>query len=160
MKKLLKYSDSIFGMSTIRGNKVKVPNKLPFSFYFSARNGKHGIRVKPIWNPDRMNIEDAGNLELHGEWIYTPGRNDNPSSKDIRYMIGFFRKYKVLFSAVWEGELQEDSLQDYFRGFISFSELLKEFDFYEDYSSILQNTTTVTELETIVRNYNIFNMND
>lgn len=154
-------SDDIFGMSTVRGIKVNVPHRLPFSFYFSSKRSSHGIRVRPIFNPNRMIMDDAGNLELHGEWKYTQGRGDkhiNKKQKDD--MINFFKEYKVLFAAVWEEVLQEDVLQDYFRGTASLSELIYEFDFYSEYEDKLDKILDVRSLEKFVRKYDVFNMND
>lgn len=100
--------DAIFGMTNVRGvNVVTEPYGLDFSFYFSSKEGvPHGIRVKPIFDPSKMRKNLAGNLELHGDWKYTPGENDRKvsHSKMLR-MIDFFRKYKVLFAAVWEEQL-------------------------------------------------------
>lgn len=161
MKRSIRSPEDIFGMADIRGRQVKIPHSLPFSFYFSERNSSHGIRVKPIFNPDRMHIEDAGSLELHGSWDFTPGRNDtNISSKSKKIMIDFFKTYKVLFAAVWEGEVQEDVVQDYFRGLISWEDMMSEFDCYTLYESDMKNISNVESLEKFVRDNNIFNMND
>lgn len=161
MKRLIRSSEDIFAMANLRGKQIRVPYSLPFSFYFSERNSSYGIRVKPVFNPDRMHIEDAGNLELHGSWKFTPGRNDaNVSSKSKKMMMDFFKTYKVLFAAVWEGEIQEDVVQDYFRGLISWDDMMSEFDCYTTYESEMMNISDVESLERFVRDNNIFNMND
>lgn len=154
----------LFEMSNIRGKYVRNPHKLDFSFYFSPKDsteGKdisHGLRVKPIFNPDKMNIANAGTLKLHGDWKYIPGEGDiSVSSKKVNEMGEFFKAYKILFAAVWEKVLPPDALYDYFRGTIDFSELLEEFDFYEDYKKELITIKTVTELHDFIDTRNLFN---
>lgn len=150
----------IFCMSNLRGKDIKIEN-LPFSFYFSARESSHAIRVKPMFNPNKVSKSKFGTLELHGDWKYTPGPDDkNVSQKQIREMKVFFKKYKVLFAAVWEEELQEIPVQDYFRGLISFSDLLTEFEFYEDYQKEMGCIDSIEELESFVRKNGLFNMWD
>lgn len=153
--------NDIFCMSNVRGCKVAVPHKLPFSFYFSTRESSHAIRVKPVFNPNKMSRSSFGTLELHGDWKYTPGPDDkNVSQKQIREMKQFFRDYKVLFAAVWEEELPEDEVEAFFRGTVSFAELLSEFYFYEDYKKEMNKIKTIEELEDFVREYRLFNMWD
>lgn len=155
------YEDEIMCMANVRGNSVSVPHSLPFSFYFSRRNSSHGIRVKVVFNPNRLNINECGNLELHSDWVYVPGHNDKGVSSKIKnQMIDFFRKYKVLFAAAWEDVIQEDIIQDYFRGLITWNELIQSFDFYEEYKGDLDKISDVASLEQYVRKCNIFNMND
>lgn len=165
MKILIKdkelYDDAIMCMANVRGNSVNVPHSLPFSFYFSRKNSSHGIRVKVVFNPNRLNINDCGNLVLHSNWTYTPGRNDNNvNSKQKNQMIDFFKEYKALFAAVWEDVIQEDVIQDYFRGMISWNQLVESFDFYEEYKDDLDKISDVQSLEKYVRENEIFNMND
>lgn len=165
MKILLKEGeneyDAIMCMANVRGNSVSVPHPLPFSFYFSRKNSSHGIRIKVVFNPNRLNINECGNLELHGNWEFTPGENDKHISKrELKLMKSFFQEYKVLFAAVWEDVIQEDIIQDYFRGLISWHELIQSFDFYEEYKSELDKIDTVEYLELYVRENEIFNMND
>ncbi|MCM1232048.1 MAG: hypothetical protein NC489_18155 [Ruminococcus flavefaciens] len=151
----------IFCMSNLRGNTIKVPHKLPFSFYFSARESSHAIRVKPVFNPNKISKSSFGTLELHGSWEYTPDPDDkNVSNKQIREMKDFFKTYKVLFAAVWEEELPDDALQDYFKGHILWQDLLGEFYFYEDYKSEMKQIKNIIELERFVRKNNLFNMWD
>lgn len=163
-KPVYNYSEEendIFCMSSLRGSKVVVPHKLPFSFFFSERESSHAIRVKPVFNPDKISKSSFGTLELHGDWKYTPGPDDkNVSQKQIQEMKNFFKKYKVLFAAVWESKLYDGDVQDYFRGLISFDELLTEFDFYENYKEDMDNIDNIEQLEEFVRKYNIFNMWD
>lgn len=149
----------ILCMSNIRGRKVQIPHKLPFSFYFSGKNRSHGIRVKPIFNPDSMISNKAGNLELHGDWKYTPGKDDKRVSEHaIQLMKQFFRTYLVLFAAVWDFQLPDTTVQDYFEGEISLQDLVSDLDFYRDYKQELNNITTIEELEDFCREYNLVNL--
>ncbi len=153
--------DNVLGMSNVRGCKVKVPHELPFSFYFSPRQSSHAIRVKVLFNPNKMIPDKLGVLELHGDWKYTPGSDDKKISKKmIQKMKQFFMDYKVLFAAVWELLLPEDVVEDYFRAIIDFSDLLAEFEFYEDYKQELNKIQSIKELESFVRKNNLFNMWD
>lgn len=162
MKRLVSYpDDAIMCMSNIRGRKVKNPGQLPFSFYFSNKNSNHEIRVKPVFNPDKMLFSKTGNLELYGDWNYTPGPDDKRiSNKDITSMKSFFRRYIVLFCAVWDEQLTDSDLADYFEGDINFHELLTLFDFYDDYSEELDSIKDVVELEQFCRNNNLVNLRD
>ena len=151
----------IMCMSNVRGNHIKNPSKQPFSFFFSGRQSSHGIRVKPVFDPNTFDETDAGNLELHGEWKYTPGTYDKHIKQaDIDEMIDFFITYKVLFAGVWEFQIAPDTVQDYFKGLISLHELIEDSKFYGEYKDVLDDVCTVSELETVVREHNIFNMND
>lgn len=152
--------DDIFGMSNLRGKYVKT-DKINFSFYFSAQKASHAIRVKVSFNDTKINDDDFGVLELHGDWKFTPGKNDESvSSKDVRKMKAFFRKYKVLFAAAWNKEIHESDIVEFFCKGITFSELLQEFYFYDDYQEEMDKIRNVEELEQFVREYNIFNMWD
>lgn len=162
--KLVIDENMLFEMSNIRGKYVKNPHRLDFSFYFSPKDaveGKdicHGLRVKPIFNPEKMDIQSAGTLKLHGDWKYIPGTGDiSVSNKKVKEMKQFFTDYKILFAAVWEKVLPPDSLYDYFRDTITFSELLQELDFYEDYKEVLSYVTNVIELNMFVKEHNLFN---
>ena len=112
-----------------------------------------------MFNPEKMSIELAGTLKLCDDWEYIPGRDDgNVSGREIRKMKAFFRKYKVLFCAVWCGAVQETPVTDYFRALKTFHDLLMDFDFYEDYKSDMDEIETVEELEEFVREKSLFNM--
>ena len=159
MKRYVRSSDDIMCMANLLGKDARVPRQLPFSFYFSTKNAVHGIRVKPMFNPEKMSIELAGTLKLCDDWEYIPGRDDgNVSGREIRKMKAFFRKYKVLFCAVWCGAVQETPVTDYFRALKTFHDLLMDFDFYEDYKSDMDEIETVEELEEFVREKSLFNM--
>lgn len=152
--------DDIFGMSNIVGRRVKT-DKIDFSFYFSTQKASHAIRVKVSFNPSKVKETDFGTLELHGDWKFTPGKNDtHVPNKEIKNMKAFFKKYKVLFAAVWDKEIYDSFISEYFFGTISFPELLQEFDFYADYSDEMDKLKDVAELESFVRQNNIFNMWD
>ena len=61
--------ENIYGMSNVRGNRIRVyPGMQPFSFYFSEKSDNHGIRVKPLFNPDKVHISEAGTLKLCDDW--------------------------------------------------------------------------------------------
>lgn len=75
-------------------------------------------------------------------------------------MKEFFKKYKVLFAAVWNKEIFEDVIVAYFSGNIDFQELIQEFDFYDEYEKEMKDIKNVAELEDFVRDNNIFNMWD
>lgn len=166
MKLIVKIdNDFLFEMVNIRGKYVKIPHKLNFSFYFSPKDaveGKdicHGLRVKPLFNPEKMSINKAGTLKLHGDWKYIPGEDDKKiGAKPIAEMKEFFKKYKILFSAVWEKSLPPDALYDYFRGTITFSELIQEFDFYDDYKKdpIFNNIKELSELGQFIKEHDLF----
>lgn len=165
MKLYLTELDNLFEMANIRGKYVKVPGKLDFSFYFSPKDaveGKdivHGLRVKPLFNLEKMSINKAGTLKLHGDWNYIPGEDDkNVKEKDVKEMKAFFRTYKVLFAAVWEKMLPPDALYDYFRGTITFDKLLSEFEFYSDFEKDIKKINNLIELSNFIRNYNLFNL--
>lgn len=152
--------DDIFGMSNLRGKYVKT-DKINFSFYFSMQKAAHAIRVKVSFNDTKINESDFGVLELHGDWKFTPGKNDkNVSNKDIQNMKAFFVKYKVLFAAVWNREIYEGDVVEFFRKGITFSELLQEFNFYDAYADKMSEIQNIAELEDFVRKNNVFNMRD
>ena len=157
MKRII-LNDDIFCMSNVRGSKVKVTNKLPFSFYFSGKQSSHDIRVKPIFNPDRMLISKAGTLKLCDDWNYIPGPDDiNVSGQDIKKMKQFFKKYLVLFVLVWDNLLSDPIVEDYFVGDITLHELIQDLEFYIDYKSELDLIETVEELEKFCRSLNFVN---
>ena len=138
-----------------------IPERNLFHSIFQKKTDSHGIRVKPIFNPDKVHISEAGTLKLCNDWEYIPGKNEGHiAEKDIRNMKDFFKKYQVLFAAVWEGELQEGDLVDYFQGALDFDSLVESLECYHKYSEELSECMNVEDLEQVVRQYNIFNMND
>lgn len=160
----------LFEMSNVRGKQVKNPHNLPFSFYFSSKDAveskelKHGLKVKPLFNPEKMSIRLAGTLKLHGDWKFTPGKDDkNVDSSKVKEMKQFFKEYKILFSAVWEKQLPPDTLYDYFRGTVDFAEMLQEFEFYDDYKDVelvdgklLKDIDNLKDLWQFVEQYDLF----
>ncbi len=158
MKKCVHSSEDIFAMSNVRGKHIKVEPKVPFSFYYSPKNGNHGPRVKPILNPEKLYLDDAGTLKLCDDWEFVPGKQDEHySSSQLREMKEFFRKYLVLFLLVWDKHISDPELEDYFRRDISLAEFIQDLDFYNDYREELDDVETVAELEQICRNYNLVN---
>lgn len=159
------YTDMLFEMANIRGKTVKVPCKLDFSFFFSTKDAVeskdlvHGLRVNPVFNPEKISIHDTGTLKLHGDWKYIPGPNDKDvDSRKVNRMKEFFKTYKILFAAVWEKVLPHDAVEDYIRGHIDFNEMIKEFYFYDEYKEDIDNIETLDELYDFVRENKIFNM--
>lgn len=145
--------DYLLEMSNVRGNYVKVPHKLPFSFYFSSGVGnKHSIRVKPSFNPEKLKRSMTGTLQLSGDWEYTPNSEDiNVSSKDVESMKKFFKDNIVFFILVWDEFLQDAVVQDYFLGNITIHEVIEDLDFYKELSQALDECVSVLELETCIR---------
>lgn len=162
MKRLIVSDEKIFCMSNVTGKYVKNPERLNFSFYYSSKSGvKHGIRVKPVFNPEKISKSEMGNLELHGSWEFTPGNSDKSvNTSDINKMKNFFKTYKVLFAAVWEEQVPEDLLADYFKGYINLTTFIEELYNYSDWQSYLSDIKDVSSFEKAVRENNLFNMND
>lgn len=152
--------DAILCMSNVRGQYVKEPHSLPFSFYFSSGSGvTHGPRVKPSFNPRKLKMSQAGTLKLCDDWEYVRGSEDaKVSSKDIKDMKAFFRKYLVLFCAVWDELLQDGTVAYFFTGQTSFDEMVQDLDFYEDYKDDLDKIHDVESLESYCRKNNLVNM--
>lgn len=150
----------ILAMSNVRGRYVKNPHSLPFSFYFSSGAGaQHSIRVKPSFNPEKLKYSMTGNLELSDQWTFTPGPYDKSvSEQDVNDMKQFFRDHIVLFAAVWDEQLQDGVLEDYFKGDITFQEMLTDLDFYEDYKVEIDSVSSVSELEEFCRTNDLVNM--
>lgn len=61
---------------------------------------------------------------------------------------------------LWEELVADADVSDYFRGRISLFELIQYCDFYDEYKDVLNSANTVQEFKQVVREYNIFNMND
>lgn len=151
--------NDVLCMANVRGYKVRIQKNLPFSFYFSASQGEHSIRVKPMFNPSKLRDDLVGTLKLCDDWEYTPGPDDHAvSKKDIDKMKKFFRKYLVLFAAVWDRQLMEGDVYDYLVGDITLPELIETFDFYTDYHEELDDITTISELENFCKDYNLVNL--
>ena len=144
-------------MANVIGRNVKTDD-INFSFYFSDKYGmQHGIRVKIKWNPDRFKKPEDGYMELHGDYEYVNSSENFVSEKEIEKARKFFKKYKVLFAAVWEGVVDQSELQAYFREHISFNDLLDSFYFE---NGELDGIKDLKQLEKVVRQNNLFNMND
>ena len=153
MKLIIRQKDSIIAMANIRGRYVKNPGKLPFSFYFSFFSGvNHGPRVKPMFSPERLISSLTGTLELCDNWEYVPGKDDkNIDEKSIRSMKKFFKDNIVLFCLVWDEHMQDGVLEDYFKGDITFNQMLQDLDFYNEYQLNLDSIRSVQELENFCR---------
>ena len=152
-------------MANVRGMDVSVQNMLPFSFYFSSKvavHNQHGIRVKIVWNPSKTYTDADGYMELHGNYNYVSGSHKYiPTRSQIREAENFFKKYKVLFSAVWEGILYEGDLIKFLHGDINLVSLISKFDVdNEDMYYKINHCKSIEDLERCVRENKIFNMND
>lgn len=160
MKRYIKSSEAILCMSNVRGSEVNNPGRLKFSFYFSSGAGfNHSIRVKPSFNPEKLKLSKCGTLKLCDDWKYTPGKDDKSvSAQDVGTMKAFFRRYIVLFCAVWDEQLQDAVLQSYFEGRASFKDVIRDLDFYKDRSEDLEHVEDIIELENYCREHNLVNL--
>ena len=160
--------DYLIEMANMTGRFVKTDN-IDFSFHFSDKDEthqQHGIRVKINWNRDKSSSNFDGTLALHGEYRYTPSSNpkNKYDAKMLKEARNFFKKYKVLFAAVWEGVLDPNFVQEYFKGNIPLYEVVSQFElpdkiYYKLNHGFIEKNT-LTELEDRVREYKAFNMND
>ena len=159
MKRLIRSSEAILAMSNVRGIHVKNPGELDFSFYFSSGAGvDHGPRVKPMFTNNKLISSLTGTLKLCDDWEYIPGSNDkHVDSQSISKMKKFFKSYIVLFCAVWDEQMQDAVLEDWFKGSITFNEMLEDLDFYEDYKQELDNIHDVKSLEKFCRDNELVN---
>lgn len=160
----------LWEMANVVGKYVKSEtNPLNFSFHFLGKddNMKHAIRVKITWNPNHIKQgQFDGYIEAHGDYRYyqSPKSDAHPTKKEVDRARMFVRKNKVLFAAVWEGVVNDNIVQDYFRGNAPLYEVVSQFElpdkiYYKiNYNFIEKNT--LTELEDRVRKYYAFNMND
>lgn len=150
-------------MANIRGNYV-VTDNINFSFYFSDKTEcNHAIRVQINWNPAKVSGGLDGYIELHGdyEYVHSSKLDAHPSVRDIVKMKQFFYKYKVIFAVVWEMKLEADDAGDFFLGRIDLISLIDKFEDIDPTHRLrLMQVSTVKQLETMVRDYDMFNMND
>ena len=165
----------------VLGNRVAVENAygkdtgLDFSFWVSPKeDNQHTIRTKIFWNPGKISSENgSGYMWLHGDYEYFPSPGSkHVSAKKIRQAREFCKKYKVLFAAAWEKALECEDVGDYFRGDLTFEELLDRFkkektrfvvkDRYSRAVKVRKGISKESEkvklLENIVRNNNLFNL--
>ena len=152
-------------MSNVHGKRVKV-DEIDFSFYFSSKeavSSQQGIRVKICWNRDKIShtLID-GCMELHGDYKYVSAIHPNvyPNKYDIATARYFFKRYKVLFAAVWEGILYEDELIQFLIGNINLHDLITTFNISNEKYEIIKDVDSLKDLEKLVREHDIFNMND
>ena len=153
--------ESLLEMANVTGRFVKIEN-IDFSFYFSKRNASHGIRIKINWNRESMTGEAEGYMELHGSYKYFQASNVKykPNRQQIKNVQKFAKKYKVLFAAVWECKLDADMLTEYFKGRVSWGDLMNSFEHVtKDQQQTINRCEDLTELEKQVRAHDIYNMN-
>ena len=154
--------DMLTEMANLRGKDVKVDD-IDFSFYFSKKNSNHGIRLKVLWNRERMSGNDDGYMEMHGDYKYVraPGSKYKPSGWEINGLRYFCKKWKPLFAAVWEQKLDETDVRKYFEGQLTFQELMETFEgIKKEHYSIVKKCNNARQLEEAVRKYSIYSMND
>ena len=144
-------------MADILGKRVRTDN-IDFSFYVGPKDGnKHGIRAKICWNRDHF-INGDGVLELHGFYEYFMEPNGEfVNAKQVNAARKFFKKYKLFIAALWEKCLDADDLREYFKGGITFDELIHSF--YFD-CSCFDGIQTIADVEKIIRERKLFNLND
>lgn len=158
MSRCISWSEDTFAMSSVIGKFIVAEKDVPFSFYYFPKNSNYGPKVKPVLNPNRMNLSGTGVLRLCGNWKFTPGPDDkHHSDADVARMRDFFRKYLVLFLLVWDTQVPDPELEDYFRGDITLKEFIHEIDFYPEYSSELAKINSVSELEQFCRDNDLVN---
>ena len=141
------YDEVFLEMADVRGKDVKT-DKINFSFYFSAQNSSHWIRVKIRFNPEGLRNKDFdGYMELHGNFKWTPNRN--VPKRDVELARSFFKKYIVLFNAVWNETLYSGDVIDFFRCRMSFPTLLQQFKVDKEIYDAIQkckDLQTLTDL--------------
>ena len=155
----------IFGMSNMLGKNIKLDGPLSVSFYFGSKHTgvpkggeiPHGVRVKIFPNPEKFRENGSFTMELHGD--YATSENDL-SAKELKIVRNFFKKYKVLFAGAWEECIEEDDITAYLRSRISLQELVQDMPQYDQFKQYLDDVETIEDLESTVRNYNLFNMWD
>ena len=155
---------ALLEMANVLGKKCEVED-IDFTFYLSTKMGmRHSIRVKIVWNKDHYDKDKLGYIEAHGNYKYGQDLSQkfNPKSYDIdtaRYLV---KRYKVLFAAVWEMKLEADDVADYFKGTISWKNLMNSFYNIksQEIKEILANCKNLKDLEYAVRKNNVYNMND
>lgn len=149
-------------VANILGSTIAIED-VDFSIYFSRKNSnRHGIRVKVYWDRDIISDDKCGYMELHGNYLYSqyPKQKYKPKSYEVSTLRYFCKRYKVLFSAVWEGIVAETWVQDYFRGLINLGSLINHFYLAEGDKNLLKSCKGIKELEECVRKNKLFNMND
>lgn len=154
--------DFLAEMPDVTGKYVQIED-IDFSFYLSVKNSSHGIRVKVCWNRERLIPSECGYIELHGNYNYYQSRQMKyqPKSYEIYTLRYFVKKYKVLFSAVWEGKLEADDVSEYFKGRLSFEKFMRCFyAIPTQIKNVFINCRNLKELEYAVRKNRAFCMND
>ena len=152
-------------MANVVGKYVSVDD-IDFSFYFGSKevaHNQHSIRAKICWNKNKIMKSFDGYMELHGNYEYVSSSHPNytPNTYDIATARYFFKRYKALFSAVWENKLNENFVVSYLVGDISFKTLMSRFESIDQkYLPILKECDNARELEWVVRKYEIYNLNE
>lgn len=151
-------------MANLRGNDIKLHSSIPFSLFISSEKavrGVHAIRVKVLWNPNKMTATPDGELQLHGSYDYKVySHKYKPTSSELSLLKNYCKKYKVLFAAIWESILDPTDFIHYQEGLINFKELLTKFDLSGKNYYLVNHCNNVEELESCIRENKIFNLWD
>ena len=98
-------------------------------------------------------------MNLWGNYKYVRYEyGQDASNEEISEARDFFMKYKVLFAAVWEEYLNPEDVQRYLWGDSSFDNLKSQF--LDVPERIFKDAKTIADIEKIVRENNLFDMND
>lgn len=91
----LQENQHLLEMANLVGKTVSTDN-IDFSFYFSDKFiANHGIRVKIIWNRNKMQGDNSGYLELHGDYRYESSSDFKKIlNKEIEKTRVFFKNIK------------------------------------------------------------------
>ena len=154
--------DPVFSANVI-GRYVKIDGPLDFTFYFGSKfaggsASRHNIRVKLSVNPEKFIRSKSHVLELHGEYHCSDERKVPPKLR--RQIVSFFKKYKVLFAGVWEEQISEDLVPEFFKAHIDLQTLIQNSPCYATHKDKLRSVKTVADFEKAVRKYQIFKMYD
>lgn len=168
MKKVLKSTSEIYGMANILGNRViRYPNGLPFSFYLSSNLVQgHTIRAKVVFDPSKISKGTLGNLTLsegYDNWKFTSGKTDKHiSDKDIQDMKRFFKTYLILFCMLWDEQVADMDVVDYFtKPDMTLEKLIHSSYLYQEhpeYQNELNAAHSVVKLEQLCRRHDWVNM--
>lgn len=151
---------SLLEMSVILGEGVKI-EKINFSFFFSPKIDQQTIWVRIVWNKEKTIKQHFGFMELSGNYEYIRAKDSNKhiAESDITAARNFFKKYKVIFAAVWEYQLEQTTAEDFFKGKITLKDLIRKLEIKIEKEDI-EKISNLADFEKYVRDKNLFNMCD